>query len=70
MDLLVGKKYRLDRKIGSGSFGDIYLGRNMTTGQEVAIKLESLEAEDLQLLDECKTYEILKGGCTCSLRLW
>ncbi|CAM9946488.1 unnamed protein product [Chrysoparadoxa australica] len=33
MELRVGKKYRLGRKIGSGSFGDIYLGTNMTTGE-------------------------------------
>lgn len=26
MDVRVGGKYRLGRKIGSGSFGDIYLG--------------------------------------------
>jgi len=25
-DLRVGNKYRIGRKIGSGSFGDIYLG--------------------------------------------
>lgn len=27
MDLRVGNKYRIGRKIGSGSFGDIYLGK-------------------------------------------
>lgn len=27
MELRVGSKYRLGRKIGSGSFGDIYLGK-------------------------------------------
>jgi hypothetical protein len=31
----VNKKYRLSRKIGSGSFGDIYMGVNVTTGEEV-----------------------------------
>lgn len=39
MELRVGKKYRLGRKIGSGSFGDIYLGTNMTTGEEVMSSL-------------------------------
>lgn len=34
MELRVGKKFRLGKKIGSGSFGDIYLGTNMTTGEE------------------------------------
>jgi len=28
MELRVGNKYRLGRKIGSGSFGDIYLGES------------------------------------------
>jgi len=58
----VGKKYRLGRKIGSGSFGDIYLGTNMTTGEEVAIKLESVKTKHPQLLYESKIYKILHGG--------
>jgi serine/threonine protein kinase len=39
LELRVGNKYRLGRKIGSGSFGDIYLGTNIQTGEQVAIKL-------------------------------
>lgn len=35
MELRVGNKYRLGRKIGSGSFGDIYLGTTIKTGEEV-----------------------------------
>ena len=64
MELRVGKKYRLGRKIGSGSFGDIYLGTNMTTGEEVAIKLESVKTKHPQLLYESKIYRILHGGRT------
>lgn len=30
MELRVGNRYRLGRKIGSGSFGDIYLGETET----------------------------------------
>jgi len=62
MELRVGRKYRLGRKIGSGSFGDIYLGTNMTTGEEVAIKLESIKTRHPQLLYESKIYRILQGG--------
>jgi casein kinase 1/casein kinase I family protein HRR25 len=62
MELRVGKKYRLGRKIGSGSFGDIYLGTNMTSGEEVAIKLESVKTKHPQLLYESKIYRILHGG--------
>jgi serine/threonine protein kinase len=61
MELRVGKKYRLGRKIGSGSFGDIYLGVNMTTGEEVAIKLESVKTRHPQLLRETKIYRALHG---------
>lgn len=39
MELRVGNKYRLGRKIGSGSFGDIYLGTTIKTGEEVIIPL-------------------------------
>uniref|UniRef100_T1KC20 Casein kinase I isoform alpha n=2 Tax=Tetranychus urticae TaxID=32264 RepID=T1KC20_TETUR len=61
-DFIVGSKYRLVRKIGSGSFGDIYLGINVTNGEEVAVKLESIKARHPQLLYESKLYRVLAGG--------
>lgn len=61
-EFVVGGKYKLVRKIGSGSFGDIYLGVNMTNGEEVAVKLESTKARHPQLLYESKLYKILQGG--------
>jgi len=62
MELRVGGKYRLGRKIGSGSFGDIYIGTNVQTAEEVAIKLESIKSKHPQLLYESKLYKILAGG--------
>ncbi|XP_019760178.1 casein kinase I isoform X1 [Dendroctonus ponderosae] len=61
-EYIVGGKYRLVRKIGSGSFGDIYLGINITNGEEVAVKLEAIRARHPQLLYESKLYRILHGG--------
>ncbi|XP_074644173.1 casein kinase I-like [Tubulanus polymorphus] len=63
-EFIVGEKskYRLTRKIGSGSFGDIYLGVNTVNGEEVAVKLESTKARHPQLLYESKLYKILQGG--------
>lgn len=62
MELRVGRKYKLGRKLGSGSFGDIYHGTNMTTGEEVAIKLESIRSQHHpQLLRETKIYRSLAG---------
>lgn len=62
MELRVGGKFRLGRKIGSGSFGDIYIGTNVQSGEEVAIKLESIKSKHPQLLYESKLYKILAGG--------
>jgi len=62
MDLRVGNKYRLGRKVGSGSFGDIYIGTNITNNEEVAIKLESVKSKHPQLFYESKLYKILSGG--------
>ena len=30
----------LDRHIESGGYGDVYLGHNSTTGEDVAVKIE------------------------------
>lgn len=61
MEFKVGKKYLLGKKIGSGSFGDIYSGVHITTGEEVAIKLESVKSTHPQLLRETKIYRSLHG---------
>ncbi|KAJ9506468.1 hypothetical protein QJQ45_019467 [Haematococcus lacustris] len=47
-DVLVAGKYRLGRKLGGGSFGEIFL--------------ESVKARHPQLLYESKLYKILQGG--------
>lgn len=70
MDLRVGKKYRIGRKIGSGSFGDIYLGTNIISGEEVAIKLENTKAKHPQLEYEAKVYKALSGGVGIPFVRW
>ncbi|KHG04851.1 hypothetical protein F383_30273 [Gossypium arboreum] len=62
MEPRVGNKYKLGRKIGSGSFGEIYLGTNIQTNEEVAIKLENVKTKHPQLMYESKLYKILQGG--------
>uniref|UniRef100_A0A7E4W7U0 non-specific serine/threonine protein kinase n=1 Tax=Panagrellus redivivus TaxID=6233 RepID=A0A7E4W7U0_PANRE len=61
MELRVGSRYRLGRKIGSGSFGDIYLGENIVTREEVAIKLECNKTKHPQLHIEAKLYKMMNG---------
>ncbi|XP_009118682.2 casein kinase 1-like protein 9 isoform X1 [Brassica rapa] len=69
MDLVIGGKFKLGRKIGSGSFGELYLGFillvagvNVQTGEEVAVKLESVKTKHPQLHYESKLYTLLQGG--------
>eukprot|EP00736_Rhodelphis_marinus_P008629 Rmarinus@m.12800 len=64
-ELRVANKYRLGRKLGQGSFGDIYLGINLTNNEEVAVKLESRRTRHPQLLFESRLYKILGGGPGC-----
>jgi len=51
---IIGKKYRIINKIGSGSFGDVYKGKNVRTGELVAIKVESLSSNSQLLKGEAR----------------
>lgn len=53
--------YRLGRRIGSGSFGQIYEGHHVETDELVAIKLESVTTKHPQLAWEYKIYSLLQG---------
>ncbi|EDV22909.1 casein kinase I alpha [Trichoplax adhaerens] len=61
-EFVVGGKYKLLQKIGSGSFGEIYKAVNITNGEEVAVKLESIRARHPQLLYEAKLYKVFQSG--------
>ncbi|KAK7453495.1 serine/threonine protein kinase [Stygiomarasmius scandens] len=65
-----GGKYRLGKKIGSGSFGDVYLGINIISGEEVAIKLESVKIQTPQLKYEYRVYKELAGGVGIPFVRW
>jgi casein kinase I family protein HRR25 len=66
----IANKYRLGKKIGAGSFGDIYLGTNVLNGEEVAIKMESLKAKHPQLEYEARVYKALAGGVGIPFIRW
>lgn len=61
-EIIVGSKYRIKKKRGSGSFGDIYAGEHIITLEEVAVKFESVDNIPPQLLCESKIYKTLRGG--------
>ncbi|CAN1180801.1 Casein kinase 1-like protein 11 [Linum perenne] len=62
MDHVIASKFKLGRKIGSGSFGELYLAVNIQSGEEVAVKLESVKTKHPQLHYESKLYMLLQGG--------
>lgn len=57
-----GHKFRLTKKIGSGSFGDVYEAQDETTKEKVAVKMERRDSRHPQLLFESKLYRVLQGG--------
>eukprot|EP00919_Chromeraceae_sp_WS-2016_P038176 GHVR01091173.1.p1 GENE.GHVR01091173.1~~GHVR01091173.1.p1 ORF type:complete len:422 (+),score=81.96 GHVR01091173.1:78-1343(+) len=58
---VAGGKYKVGKKIGCGSFGQIHLGSHISSGEEIAIKLELLKCKHPQLLYEAKIYKMLGG---------
>eukprot|EP01122_Echinamoeba_exundans_P000679 TRINITY_DN105_c1_g1_i1.p1 TRINITY_DN105_c1_g1~~TRINITY_DN105_c1_g1_i1.p1 ORF type:complete len:423 (+),score=74.57 TRINITY_DN105_c1_g1_i1:351-1619(+) len=62
MEVRVGGKFKLLKKVGSGSFGDIYHGQHIYSNEDVAVKLESTKTKHPQLLYESKIYKLLAGG--------
>lgn len=56
----MNKKYEFIEKIGAGCFGSIYRGRNIRTGEQVAIKVEPINSETMLLKNESVIYQYLK----------
>jgi casein kinase 1 len=52
----VGGKYTLEKRLGSGAFGELYQGTDITTQESVAIKLEKANTKYPQLLYEARLY--------------
>ncbi|CAK9163225.1 unnamed protein product [Ilex paraguariensis] len=70
MERIVGGKYKLGRKIGSGSFGEIYLATHIDSFEIVAVKIENNKTKHPQLLYEAKLYNILQGGSGIPGTMW
>ncbi|KAI9492790.1 kinase-like domain-containing protein [Zychaea mexicana] len=69
-DVRIGNKYKLGKKIGAGSFGEIYIGTNIMNGEDVAVKLESVRATHPQLEYEARVYKTLAGGVGIPFARW
>jgi casein kinase I family protein HRR25 len=58
---IINKKYKLIEKIGEGSFGLIYKGQNIRTGEYVAIKVETINSNIRLLKNESTIYQYLNN---------
>ncbi|XP_027331704.1 casein kinase 1-like protein 3 [Abrus precatorius] len=70
MERLVGGKYQIGQKIGSGSFGQIHIGAHIETSDIVAIKMENRKTNHPQLMYEAKLYNNLQGGSGIPRMKW
>ena len=62
MDIRIAGRFKLGRKLGSGSFGEIYLATDLTNNEDVAVKLEHRKTKHPQLHIECRFYKV---DCPC-----
>ena len=60
----IGSHYLMyvNKKLGHGAFGEIYLGLNQKTVQEVAVKIEIKSSKHPQLHHETRILKDLQGG--------
>ena len=61
VEIRVGGRYRLGKKIGTGSFGEIFEGTDIFDNSSVAIKLEHNTVKYPQLLFEAKLLKSIPG---------
>ncbi len=58
---LYDNKYKIIKKIGNGSFGEVYIGENIDSKTKIAIKLEKIEENHAQLRNEYNMYNSLRN---------
>ena len=61
VDIRVGGKFRIRKKIGDGAFNEIYQGSDIFDNSEIAIKLEHNSIKYPQLLFESRLLESIPG---------
>lgn len=58
----IANRFSIGRKLGEGSFGEVYLGTNIINDEKVAIKLEKRSTKHPQLHIEAKALKIFQNG--------
>lgn len=56
---MINEKWVVGQKLGSGSFGDIFLASEINSGELVAVKMEDGQSKHPQLIGESKILKFL-----------
>ncbi|KAF8526517.1 casein kinase I delta, partial [Hysterangium stoloniferum] len=62
--------YQTIKKLGAGTFGEVYLGVDLVSNRQVAIKLESVKAAYPMLKVEAEMYAKLRGSAGVPVMKW
>jgi len=62
LELTFNKKYLASTRIALGTHSEVYMGYELATEAEIAIKVDSVTDKDSTLEREAKFYRVLKGG--------
>jgi len=63
MSIIISNKYEILEKIGEGTFGKVFKGKNIRSGENIAIKIQHKDIENV-LKHEAKIYKHLKNIST------
>lgn len=63
MSIIISNKYEILEKIGEGTFGKVFKGKNIRSGEKIAIKIQHKDIENV-LKHEAKIYKHLKNIST------
>ncbi|KAI7854397.1 kinase-like domain-containing protein [Circinella umbellata] len=60
MNRVINEKYKLDNRVGGGSYGDVYIGHNVVSKTKVAVKVEDTHSDhEDRLSHEYKVNKLL-----------
>ena len=69
---VVAGRFKIEKQIGKGAFGSIYLASDMSgaAGRTVAVKVEARDAQYPQIIYEWRVYSELVGGKGVPVVMW